>query len=197
MDDNYITSHTLLNRALNEKNEDAWGQFFERYQNYVICLLIKLDVPKLDIEDLCQEIMVTLWRRLDSYDASRSKFRTWLAAVVKFSVMNMRRKNSLRNYVSYEDPGTIDESILAEDPFLEMAEIEWKNFIMETALNKLRSEFSKKTIQVFEMSLGDNSGDNIAKQLKITIDSVYTLKRRVKKRLVQEVHQLQKDLDHE
>ena len=80
---------------------------------------------------------------------------------------------------------------------MESAEIEWKNFIMETALNNLRSEFSEKTIKVFEMSLRDASGEEISKELDLKIDSVYTLKRRVKKRLIQEVYQLQNDLNHE
>jgi len=192
-----VTSHTLLTRALKDKSEDAWEQFFVRYRKYVTILLINLGTKPDDLEDLTQEIMVTLWHRLDSYDRSRSKFRTWLAAVVRFSVMNARRKSNTRKQVIYQDNQTLSEEVADKDPYMESAEIEWKNFIMETALNNLRSEFSEKTIKVFEMSLRDVSGEEISKELDLKIDSVYTLKRRVKKRLIQEVYQLQKDLNHE
>ena len=195
--DNYVTSHTLLTRALYDQEQDAWQQFFARYQKYIITLLRNHGVESNELDDVTQEVMLTLWHRLETYDKSRSKFRTWLAGVVRYSAMNARRKQNTRKRFFNEDPEKLKDRLVDEHSFMQAAEIEWKNFIMETALDTIRSEFSETTIRVFEKSLTDASGEEIAKELGVTIDSVYTLKRRVKKRLIQEVHYLQKDLDHE
>ncbi len=195
--DKYVTSHTLLARALRNQDQGAWDLFFVRYRRYIVTLLRNLGVDADELDDLTQEVMVTLWRRLDSYDKSRSKFRTWLASVVRFSAMNARRKHNSRKHISCEDLDTIDDHVTDEHSYLQSAEVEWKKFIMETALNNIRSKFSAKSIRVFEMSLDDCSGDAIATELELSVDNVYTMKRRVKKRLIQEVYFLQKDLNHE
>ena len=95
-----VTSYTLLNRALSEEDQDSWEQFFTRYKKYVVILLINLGTKSDDIEDLTQEIMVTLWRKLDTYDQLRSKFRTWLASIVRLTVMNARRKLKVSKQVA-------------------------------------------------------------------------------------------------
>jgi RNA polymerase sigma factor (sigma-70 family) len=195
--DNYVTSHTLLARALHDQDQDSWEQFFARYQRYIITLLRKLGIGPDELDDVTQEVMLSLWRRLDSYDKSRSKFRTWLAGVVRFSAMNARRKKNTRDRMISEDPVVINDRLTDENSYLKTAETEWKNFIMETALDNIRSEFSETTIRAFQMSLTEASGEAIAKELGIVLSSVYCFKVRVKKRLMEELYYLQQDLNHE
>ena len=59
----YVTSHTLLARALDEKDPKAWDVFVERYEKYIYKLLINLGIKK-DIEDVAQDVMLILWKRL-------------------------------------------------------------------------------------------------------------------------------------
>ena len=75
----------------------------------------------------------------------------------------------------------MSEEVADKDYFMEKAEVEWKNFIIETALNNIRKEFSEKTIRVFEMSLADATSLEISEELELTVESVYTLKKKVKK----------------
>jgi len=195
--DNYLTSHTLLARALNDQDQDSWEQFFARYQRYIITLLRNLGIGEDELDDVTQEVMLSVWNRLDSYDKSSSKFRTWLASVVRFTAMNARRRMSSRDRAVREDPDSINNSVTDENNFMKSAEAEWKVFVIETALNNIRSEFSSATIRAFEMGMEDMDGEEIAEKLGITVGSVYTFRKRVKKRLVKEVCHLQKDLDYE
>jgi len=195
--DNYVTSHTLLARVLQEQDQGSWEQFFARYKRYVICLLSKLGIPRDELDDVTQEVMLTLWRRLETYEKSRGKFRSWLAGVVRNSAMNARRKLAILKRISPEELDVNDEAIIDDKSYMQTAEREWKVFIMETALDNIRSEFSAKSIQVFEMTMEGLAGEEIAKELELTLGSVYTLRKRVKKLLMQEVYYLQKDLNHE
>jgi len=195
--DNYVTSHTLLARALHDQDQDSWEQFFVRYRAYIVALLRNLGIGPDELDDVTQEVMLTLWNRLETYDKSRGKFRNWLAGVVRFTAMNARSKMNTRKRMICSEPGTINDYLTDENSFMQAAEMEWKKFIMEAAMNTIRSKFSAKAIRVFEMSLNDSPGEEIARELEISVDNVYTMKKRVKKGLIQEVYFLQEDLNHE
>jgi len=195
--DNYVTSYTLLARALQDQDQDSWEQFFVRYQRYIISLLRNLGIGADELDDVTQEVMVSVWNRLDSYDKSCSKFRTWLAGVVRFTAMNARRKKRTRDRMISEDPDTVNDSLTDENSFMQTAEKEWKNFIMETALNNIRSEFSENVMKAFEMTMEQVAPEKVAEELGLALGSVYNAKVKVKNRLVQEVYYLQKDLNHE
>ena len=149
---------------------------------------------KVDLEDVAQEIMLVLWKKLDTYDCKRSKFRTWMASVVRLTAMNSIRKRSRKDkLISNDDTDSIN-SFPDEKSYLSYAEDEWKTFIVNRALENIRDEFRGKAIEVFEFSLTGASVDDICQKLDLTTSTVYTLKKRVKKRLMQEVYFLQKDM---
>jgi len=195
--DTYVTSYTLLAQALHNQDQDSWEQFFARYQRYIITLLRNLGIGEDELDDVTQEVMVSVWNRLDSYDKSSSKFRTWLASVVRFTAMNARRKKSTRDRIISEDPDIINDSLTDENSYLQVAETEWKNFIMETALNNIRGEFSENEMKAFEMSIDGVAGEKISEVLGLAVSSVYNAKVRIKNRLMQELYYLKEDLNHE
>ena len=186
----YVTSHTLLARALDDKDPQAWDVFVERYRKYIFKLLANLGI-KSDVEDVAQEVMLVLWKKLDTYDQERSKFRTWMASVVRLTAMNAIRKNE--KFKALEGGQSLD-GVVDEKSFMQKAEEEWKSFVMHRALDNISEEFQGQAIEVFKMSLSGSTVDEICQKLNLTTSSVYTLKKRVKKRLMQEVYFLQKDM---
>ena len=190
----YVTSHTLLSRALDNKDPQAWEQFVERYRKYIFKLLTNLGL-KSDLEDVAQEVILTLWKKLDTYDREQSKFRTWMASVVRLTAMNSIRKKSRKEKLISSEGEDLIDSFPDEKSYMDYAEVEWKTFIVNRAMDNIREEFRGKAIEVFELSLGGAGVDEICQQLELTTSTVYTLKKRVKKRLMQEVYFLQKDMD--
>ncbi len=190
----YVTSHTLLSRALDNKDPHAWEQFVERYRKYIFKLLNNLGV-KNDIEDIAQEVILVLWKKLETYDRNQSKFRTWMAGVVRLTAINIIRKRARKEKLISNDTEGIIDSFPEETSYMEYAEKEWKTFLVNKAMNNIRDEFRGKAIEVFELSLTGAGTDEIAKKLDLTTSTVYTLKKRVKKRLMQEVYFLQNDMD--
>ena len=190
----YVTSHTLLSRALDNKDPNAWEQFAERYQNYIFKLLINLGL-KNELEDVAQEIMLVLWKKLDTYDRERSKFRTWMASVVHFTAMNSIRKNSRKDKVFASYDADSLNNFPDEESFMATAEDEWKDFIVDKALENIQSEFRGRAIEVFKLSLLGTEAQEISEQLGLAIATIYSFKKRVKKRLMQEIYFLQKDME--
>jgi RNA polymerase sigma factor (sigma-70 family) len=187
----YLTSHTLLARALDEKDPKAWEVFVEHYQNYIFKLLLNLGIKE-NREDVAQDVMLILWKKLDTYDRERCKFRTWMASVIRLTAMNEYRKNEKLKALEQCD---YIESIPDEKSYMAFAEEEWKSFIMHKALDNISKEFQGNAMEVFKMNLSGYSVNDISEKLGLTTSTVYTLKKRVKKRLMQEVYFLKKDME--
>ncbi|WP_040915644.1 RNA polymerase sigma factor [Lentisphaera araneosa] len=186
----YVTSHTLLTRTMDHEDSEAWEVFVERYHRYIYKLLDKLGVKE-EKDDVSQEVMLTIWKKLDTYDRERSKFRTWLSSIIRITVLkSWQQKHKKQNI----DGGDSLHGIPDEKSFMDFAEEEWKHFIMQRAMDNISKDFKGKAMEVFQLSLSGLTVDLIGDKLELSKSSVYTLKKRVKKRLLEEVYFLQKDM---
>ena len=156
-------------------------------------LLCKLDVRQHEVEDLSQDVMVRLWKNLPSMELGRdqAKFRTWLGTVIRNVVYThgtqaasrkRREQNSARPDVVPPDlDGIIDH--------------EWRQHIISLVMERLKTCFSGKAMEVFAMTLEGKSVDEIATTLQLTKDSVYVLRNRVNTRFRKEARQLRNQLE--
>ena len=64
------TSYTLLQRACDLHDEVAWEEFVGHYRRFIFYILRELGVDPDDIEDLAQQILISLKRDLAGYDRS-------------------------------------------------------------------------------------------------------------------------------
>ena len=93
-EDLYLTRKTLLMRACDQKDQQAWEEFVAYYRPFIGIILRYLYVKEHDIDDLSQTVIINLWKKLDSFDADRSKFRTWLSTVIRNAVTTFKIKDS-------------------------------------------------------------------------------------------------------
>ena len=77
----------------------------------------------------------------------------------------------------------------------QMAEKEWRIYISNLAMQNLKKIFSGNAVKAFELSVEGVPGEEIAEKLGIALDSVYNLKSRVKKRLVEEIKILREEYE--
>ena len=74
-------------------------------------------------------------------------------------------------------------------------EKEWAAYVGSLAMERVRDSFEGQAIEVFELGLDGLSAAQIAEQTKLTVATVYTLKKRVKKRLYLEIRNLTSELE--
>lgn len=191
MSDAWVTRKSLLLRVRDSDDEQAWNDFVAFYENFIYHILYCMNVSSADVDDLVQDILVKLWKNLQTYDQEKGRFRTWLTHVVRNTAYNYF--NAVKVKRKLLEPGHPFAESMCSMPVTDlekMIEAEWANYITSYALNRLDRFFSGKAIQVFSMSLDGRSVDEIAKELNLTRDSVYTLKNRVKARFIREVRAL-------
>lgn len=196
MDAYQNTCYTLLHRALDVGDEEAWSHLVEHYRRFIYYILHGLNVSQSDIEDICQQVLISLMRDLPKYDATRARFRTWLSAVIRNTAISHFRKqgrhqkrvDGLRSELLIENQCQANEV----DAYIER---EWATYIATQAMARVRDVFQGQAIVVFELGLDGLAAAEIAEKTGLTVSTVYTLRKRVKKRLYLEILQLTEDLE--
>ena len=64
MEDLWQTRKTLIERARDPNDSQAWDEFTGYYRSFIRMLLTKLQVSQADLEDLSQEVLLELWESL-------------------------------------------------------------------------------------------------------------------------------------
>jgi len=190
------TRHTLLRRACDPRGEEAWSEFVERYRHFIFHVLKEIGVKHNDAEDLCQQILLTLTRDLPGYDRSRGKFRSWLGSVIRHAAQAHLRKQRRRSqYLTDYEQEALHEHRQSEPELEALIEQEWVTYIATLALERVRGVFHGKAVEAFELGLQGLAAAEISERTGLTVSSVYTLRKRVKKRLYLEVRALTSELE--
>lgn len=185
---NWDTRDTLLQKIQAGNDEAAWKEFIELYQNFIYYILRQMNVPENYLDDLAQDVLVKLWVKLDKYIKERGKFRTWLTTVIRNTVIDWFTQEKKRN-ASYEELSANLKNLqsVKQSDFEKMVDKEWRTYLTDLAFERIKKIFSGKAIQVFEMSSQGVSVERIAEKLELNQGSVYTLKSRVKEKLIHEL----------
>ena len=86
----------LLLRRLRERDERAFREMVETYQDRVFNLLYRMIGTREEAEDLAQEVFVTVFKSIDQFRGD-AKFSTWLYRVAANHCKNRIKYLSRRN----------------------------------------------------------------------------------------------------
>lgn len=78
-------------------------QVFDEHGRYVFRVLRYLGVREADLPDVCQEVFVTVHRKIAGFEG-RSSLRTWLYRICQHAASDYRRRASVRYEVMMEAP---------------------------------------------------------------------------------------------
>jgi len=190
------TRYTLLQRACDLNDAQAWEEFVEYYRCFILYILRKLGVAAGDVEDVAQQILLALTRDLPGYDPSRSRFRSWLSQVIRNAAFSYFRKQ--KNQKKRIQIFGVEQRIDAEGQPSEIdqrIELEWTTYIAQLAMERVRNVFQGKAVEVFELGLDGLSAAEVAEQTDLKVSSVYTFRKRVKKQLFLEIRAIVSDLE--
>jgi RNA polymerase sigma-70 factor (ECF subfamily) len=187
------TRQTLLMRAKNPNDQEAWEDFEHYYRDFLRMVIYKVVRHQRFSDDLLQSVLLEIWRSLSRFeiDEQRAKFRTWMSRLVRNTVLDHLKKESKQDKIVRERP-KLDSTPSELD---EMIQREWEIHLSRLAMKNIAERFSGKAIQVFQMSLDGNEVEEICCELSLSKDSVYTLKNRVKKYLIREIKKLREELE--
>src|SRR5512138_3110134 len=100
-----LRERALLVR-LRERDEDAFTEVVQEYQNKVFNLVFRMIGNKEEAEDLAQEVFVTVFRHIDQFRGD-AKFSTWLYRIAANHCKNRIKYLSRRHD---RDTGVLDDA---------------------------------------------------------------------------------------
>jgi RNA polymerase sigma-70 factor (ECF subfamily) len=195
MGDAPATRPSLLIRLRDRGDHPAWSQFVAVYQPLIHGFARKHGLQDADAADLAQEVLravATAIERLD-YDPGRGSFRGWLFTVVR---------NKLRNFLDarrHQVQGSGDsgvEELLRQQPTPpdpeDLWEQEYERRLFTWAAEQVRATVQDATWRAFwRTAVEGRSGQEVARELNMTVAAVYLAKSRVMARLKEHVRQIQ------
>lgn len=176
------TPASLLLRLRQPSAVHAWDEFVDLYTPLIYHWARRAGLAEADAADLVQEVFALLLVKLPEfhYDGHGS-FRAWLRTVTinKWRELLRRRGTTTRQLADgewAELPGRDDGDLLAEE--------EYRRFVAGRALQLMKAEFTDLVWKASWAALtSDRSAADIAAELGISTDAVYTAKYRVLRRL--------------
>ena len=193
--EDWSTRKSLLIRASDPEDHKAFEEFVYYYKNFISMVFAKLGVSDNQSGDLLQDLLLKLWKDIGKFDSGRenSNFRGWLSVVIRHDVYRFFKKNKKE----HEALANIPLTSKSESEVDKLIEDEWKAYVTNLAVAKLKEHFDGNAMQIFQMTLEGKSGAEIAEKLQLAENSVFVIRSRVKARFQSEVRQLRSYLEYE
>ena len=105
---------------MSDERHPSLRQIFDEHARYIWRTLRHLGIPEADTPDLCQEVFVTVHRKLSSFEG-RSSLRTWLYGICIRVASEHRRRPHVRREIPLSEPTgeAYGEPSTALEPVLE------------------------------------------------------------------------------
>ena len=188
------TRQSLLLRAQTGKR-NAWKDLTDLYRPLILGWLNRQGVPPRDLEDLSQEVLISVVKHLPSFQHSghRGAFRSWLRTIVCRRTADYWRAIDGGSQAS-GGSGAIAALQLVADPDSELNrqwDAEHDSYVLRRLLDLVEEEFEPLTLQAFRrLALDGASGAEVAQELGMSVAAVYVAKSRVLQRIRQEAEGL-------
>lgn len=199
------TRPSLLARLRNQADSASWHrgweEFYTTYCPVVFRYARKRGLSETDAEDLVQEVVAGLARRLPefTYDPGRGSFKTWLFRICRNKVVDHLRRQG--RGVQWIQPGGMadglalaeleDTTILQPDEAWELA---WELDLRRSALELVGQRVNPMTMRLYLYHVvdGHDAATTVADfaDPKVTLDAVHLARHRVQKMMNDTLEQL-------
>lgn len=190
------TQPSLLLRIRDERDHDSWSQFVEVYTPLVYAFLRKQGLQDADAADVAQDVLTLVATAISSfeYDRQKGSFRGWLFSIVRnrlrrFLDQGRRRVAGSGGTEAYQslqqqpDPAADAQSVWDRD---------YRRHLFQWAARRVKNDFQDSTWRAFQrVAVEGDSAAAVAADLGLSVAAVYMAKRRVLKRLQEQISELQ------
>lgn len=181
------TRQSLLLRA-QTGDAEAWKDLTDLYRPLILGWLNRQGVPACDLEDLSQEVLLSVVKHLPSFQHSgrRGAFRTWLRTVVCSRTTDYWRAIDTGALARGGSGATAAlQQISDPDSALNRQwDEEHDRYVLDCLLDLIEEEFEPLTLKAFRrLALDGVRGAEVAQELGLSVAAAYVAKSRVLQRI--------------
>ncbi len=104
-----------LVRALRRRDEEAFTQMVDRYQDQVFNIVYRIVGDRAEAEEVAQEVFIAVFKHVDGFRGD-SKFSTWLFRIASNRAKNRVKYLARRNRKYHQDIDETPESNIETNP---------------------------------------------------------------------------------
>jgi len=90
-------SEQELVALLQQRNEKAFGYLYDNYSGALFGIVNSIVIDKEIANDVLQNIFVNIWRKIESYDASKGRLFTWMLNIARNASIDEVRSKGYRD----------------------------------------------------------------------------------------------------
>jgi RNA polymerase sigma-70 factor (ECF subfamily) len=182
------TRPSLIVRLADAQNAQAWDEFARLYQPVVYRLAMRRGFQHADAEELVQEVMFAVARAVEGWvpDRELGRFRDWLHRIARNLMINFltRRKHQVWGTGKSDMQQMLEAKSGTEAAITQMFEVEIRREAFCWAAKAVQKDVKENTWQAFWLStIDDLPATEVARQLGMSVGSVYIARSRVMARL--------------
>ena len=164
--ENLHTEDNLV-AALKRHENDAYQHLYMHYRGALYNIILQLIPDKEIANDVLQDVIITVWKQIEKYDATKGKLFTWLIRLTRNAAINKLRS---KIYKSQAKNDSLEDYVIAiEENNPGLANI--NQIGLRKQVHKLRKEYT----DVIELSYYNGfTQEEIAKALNIPLGTVKT-----------------------
>jgi RNA polymerase sigma-70 factor (ECF subfamily) len=87
-------SEQELTAALKAKDDKAFSYLYEHYSGSLYSIILQIVKSPEIASDILQEVFISIWRKIDSYDPVRGRLFTWMLNISRNASIDMLRSRS-------------------------------------------------------------------------------------------------------
>ncbi len=135
----------LLLRVGNNRDRSAFEKLYEHFAPRLKSFLLRIGSDVSSAEEICQESMIMVWRRAETFNPDSAGASTWIFTIARNKRIDKLRKDN-RPLPDLNDPSFFQMPVDKSDDILERVEEEQK---IKNALKNLPLEQAKLILSAY------------------------------------------------
>jgi RNA polymerase sigma factor (sigma-70 family) len=192
------TRESLLIRLHDTADEVAWREFLEIYRPLIYRTARSQGLQEADAEDVVQQVLLAVMGAVGRWKRGEhtGSFRCWLFTITRNLLVNFVARQRLRPVGGTSFVQLLEQQPASDEQSRLWVEQEYRAQLFRWAAAQVRPEFQPATWEAFwRTAVGGESIMEVARELKLSVGSIYAARSRVMNRLKRRVRQVEEDTE--
>ena len=204
VDDPLPTRWSLIERIKNPQDHESWNLFAQRYSGLIRGVSLRTGLTETEADEVVQNTLLSVHQKIDNFkaDPQVGSFKGWLLRLTQWRIADQFRKRSQHPSLT-RDPQSEDASRTSTAEkvpdsrceFEALWETEWKQNLLELALQQVKAEVDPEQFQIFDFSaLRHWPVARVARVMQVSAARVYVARHRVAKVLKKKIQRVSEEM---